>query len=270
MTENPENLPAVHESEGGVLYRWRWWLLAAAVLVVGAGLALSVAAVTVGLPSIPAWLPVLVLAFLVGQGAATLVAVPLAITRSNPPEQHGVMHFDMRKHPPKFAIRWLDPDEYAELDLLWGDTTSLGTTPPIDMVLMLDYENLAAIGTHRSVMSPDELERKLFFSDEIYSDQEEELVELGRLRRTFKTKVRKAAEAQVAAADAEYDEMTMPNGTGIKDFLDSMSPERPDEETVFDEDSDGGTGVEEDVEESADEVLNDARDLAREQVENDD
>ncbi|GAA0651211.1 hypothetical protein [Salarchaeum japonicum] len=259
---NPENLPAVHESEGGVLYRWRWWLLAAAVLVVAGGLALSVAAVTVGLPSIPAWLPVLVLAFLVGQGAATLVAVPLAIYRARAPEQHGIVYFDPRHHPPKFGLKWLDPGEFEELEMLWGDAVSLGTSPPLHLVLMFDRDALEAIGTTRSVMSPHEMENMLFYTSQIWEEQEEELVKLGELERTFRAQVRRMAESLVAESDATYDELTLPNGQGISQMLDSLGDERPDEADAFQEEDGAadGDGAGDELEK---EVIEKANDLAR-------
>ncbi|MEE6210940.1 hypothetical protein U3A55_12365 [Salarchaeum sp. III] len=258
--ENPENLPAVHDSEGGVLYRWRWWLLAVAMLGVLALGGLIVVAATVGLPSIPAWLPVMLLSFFVSQGVATLIAVPVAIWRSRAPEQHGIVYFDPRHHPPKFGLKWLDPGEFEELEMLWGDSVSLGTSPPLHLVLMFDREALEAIGTTRSVMSPHEMDNMLFYVSQIWEEQEEELVKLGELERTFRAQVRRMAESLVAESDATYDELTLPNGQGISQMLDSLGAERPDEADAFQEEDGVDDGDGESLE---DDVIENASDLAR-------
>ena len=232
-------------------------------------LATAMVAATVGLPSIPAWLPVMLLAFFVSQGVASMVAVPLAIYRSRAPDQHGVMYFDPRSHPPKFGLKWLDPDEYEDLELRWGDTVSLGTTPPIDLVLMFDRESLTAIGTTRSVMSPHELENNLFFAEQIWEEQEEDLVKLGELERTFRARVRQMAEKLVAESDSEFDEMTLPDGQSIREMLDSLGEARPDGLDAFEADSDGVESGEEFSDEAA-EVVENAGDLARADSQNDD
>lgn len=206
------------------LHRFRYYALLVATLLV-ATLALYV---WLGTPGFG--LLLLGLAVSTGSaGVAAVVGLPFAFIFASEPDQYALMYLNNNGELDA-GVEFFTEEEWDALSVRWGELQELkDTAVQAQMALRYDPERHAAWGTHRAIMSPDELEAALYQSEAIYEDQEEELAELRQMKFIGRTLVRRATEEQLDENSKLYNEFTMPAGDTVGDVWEEMAERKPDQ-----------------------------------------
>lgn len=201
------------------LHEWRWWLLAVALLITGvlflSGVSIPWGLVGIGLTSM-----------LIAIGAATPFALPIALRRTNPPEEIGLLVLDPKHPKVRIRVVWMDPQEADDLTVRWGSIIEARTLHArLWLVLAYDPDRGAVWGTHRSTKDPDEMVRHEHRLDEFYGEQEKEAARAQALEANLRVGARRASQAIVREQDKAYDQATIPKGGAIDDVLDDLTPD---------------------------------------------